>query len=307
MKNMKPKSIDRFRPMLATNADLDELIFPVLVQPKYDGVRCIIHPTLGPVTRTLKPIPNKFIRETLSDIPALKGMDGEILTYDPFTGATDDLNQVVGNVMSRDGEPEFVLHLFDCFTDPSLSYMARRNCIPIITQKFLDIAPWGLVGDLNELRNYEERLINEGWEGVIIRDLSAPYKFGRSTAKEGALLKLKRFYDDEARIIDFTELCHNDNELTKDEFGLAKRSMHKANKRPAGKLGALVVRRHLDSPPFEIGTGFTDEQRVSLWNRRSELRGTYVSFKYQRDGPNGVPLLPVFKAFRDVSDFGDII
>ena len=56
------------KPMLATAVALDQVQFPVYASPKLDGIRAVIHREYDqPVrSRTLKPIPNRFIQETLS-------------------------------------------------------------------------------------------------------------------------------------------------------------------------------------------------------------------------------------------------
>ena len=41
---------------------------------------------------------------------------------------------------------------------------------------------------------------------------NAPYKQGRSTVREGYLLKVKTFLDDEATVVRFEERMHNGNE-----------------------------------------------------------------------------------------------
>ncbi|KKL60017.1 hypothetical protein LCGC14_2209470, partial [marine sediment metagenome] len=56
------------RPMLAATVaydDLEKVEWPVLCSPKIDGIRCLIHPELGPVTRSFKPLPNEHVRERL--------------------------------------------------------------------------------------------------------------------------------------------------------------------------------------------------------------------------------------------------
>src|SRR5690606_37971657 len=94
--------------------------FPVVVQPKLDGIRCIIHPQFGPVSRTLKPIPNKHIRDTLQalDIPY---MDGEIL----LRSEGHTFQQVSSGIMSGGGTPDFVYHVFDYFEHPNEKFLER--------------------------------------------------------------------------------------------------------------------------------------------------------------------------------------
>ena len=63
-----------------------------------------------------------------------------------------------------------------------------------------------------ELAAYESKITDLGYEGLIIRDPFAPYKFGRSTVREGFLLKVKRFVDSEAVVIGIEEEMYNGNE-----------------------------------------------------------------------------------------------
>ena len=70
------------RPMLAATVkvgDFNNVEWPVLASPKIDGIRCLIHPTLGPVTRTFKPIPNVYIRTMLERIAKGSYLDGELV------------------------------------------------------------------------------------------------------------------------------------------------------------------------------------------------------------------------------------
>ena len=125
-------------------------------------------------------------------------------------------------------------------------------------------------------------------------------KFGRSTMNEGILLKIKRFDTDEAEIIGVVEQMENTNPDIKDNMGHAKRSSAKAGKVPKGVLGALKCKwRGVD---FEIGTGFTAEQRKQLWDIRDELPGRLVSFDFQGTGSKGRPRFPSFKGLRDKRD-----
>jgi DNA ligase-1 len=148
----------------------------------------------------------------------------------------------------------------------------------------------------------EQFYLRLGYEGVILRDPESFYKFGRSTVQEQALLKLKRFDDDEATVVGFEEQMHNDNAKGKDERGYAKRSTKKAGLKGAGTLGALVCESERFTDVFNIGTGFDEATREFIWSHRNDLRGKLVRFKYQRVGTLDAPRCPVFKGWRDPKD-----
>jgi DNA ligase-1 len=129
----------------------------------------------------------------------------------------------------------------------------------------------------------------------MLRDPNSLYKQGRHTLKSQALMKLKKFFDDEAVIIGFEEKMHNENEKTTDERGYSKRSHKQEGMVPAGTLGALVVK--WKDVEFKIGSGYNDQQRQELWDNRDNLIGKLVTFKYQSTSSYGVPRFPIFKAF----------
>ena len=68
------------------------------------------------------------------------------------------------------------------------------------------------IRDAAQLAAYEEECLAEGYEGVMIRTPDSPYKCGRSTEREGWLLKIKRFEDAEAVVLDTYEGMSNQNE-----------------------------------------------------------------------------------------------
>lgn len=298
-----------FKPILSGNApeDLSTLKFPVLVSPKLDGIRCIMWGGVA-YSRKLKPIPNKWIQQCLNTLP--DGFDGELIVGAPVNQSPTDsvIQRTSSGVMSRDGRPDFTYYVFDWWhDDPDVGFGERLENVKI-SVGYVDIPlipvvnavahyPVGTIGALMDL---EQKFVEQGYEGIMIRDIHGRYKFGRSTTKEGTLLKLKRFHDCEARIVDFVERMHNANEATTDNLGHTKRSTHKANKVPMGTLGALVC--ELNGTRFEVGTGFTDAQRQMIWDDREAYRGALTKIKYQELTPDGVPRFPVWLDFRSESD-----
>jgi DNA ligase-1 len=142
----------------------------------------------------------------------------------------------------------------------------------------------------------------------MLRTPNSPYKQGRSTLKEGWLLKVKRFKDSEAEIIGFEEQMENTNEKTKDELGHSKRSSHKAGMVGKGTLGKFLVREIGSTPwfgrEFAIGTGegLTNELRQEIWDNRDKHLGKILTYKYQVHGIKELPRLPISKGFRDERD-----
>ncbi len=289
------------KPMLAAKLDdPHDLSFPVLASPKLDGIRCLIINGV-PVSRNLKEIPNKVVFEMLKGLPA---MDGELIVGEPR--GNDVFNRTSSGVMSRDGAPKFKYWVFDALMrDPTQPFNQRLEVAKSYAGscgQFVQIVPHKLIKSVEALLEYEAAMLLAGYEGIMIRDPSGPYKHGRSTAREGWLLKLKRFEDGEAKVIGFVEQEHNENEQTKDELGRAKRSSAKAGKRAANTLGALIVKETATDVQFNIGAGFSKDDRSHIWSNRGSFLGRLVKYKHQPTGVKDAPRFPVFLGWRDEAD-----
>lgn len=285
------------RPMLGAAVQLHEIRFPVIASPKLDGVRAL---GVGNEvrSRTLKMIPNLALQSDLSG--CFEAWDGELIVGDPT--AADVYQKTVSQVMTRDAPSTGITwFIFDHYLEPDKPYLDRYSRLPnfapgMSIQRHVSRAIW----TLDELLEYEDEVLQLGYEGLILRKPNGKYKMGRSTVKEGLLLKLKRFVDDEAPVIDFEELMHNANQPTKDERGYTKRSTHLIGQVPAGTLGALVVswRGNL----LRLGTGFTADQRRTIWENRSLYVGKLAKFKYLPAGMKDLPRHPVWLGWRHQDD-----
>ncbi len=299
-----------FKPLLAEAPDPRfPLRFPFFTSPKYDGIRCMIRPE-GPVTRKLKAIPNRALRELLSH-PALPWLDGELLAGEP--SANNAMQVTTTAVMSHVADFSKVqFYVFDHTAAPEHQYSERLKYVVEAVAKAQDaglpvkLVLQTLVHLESELEEYEQLILAEGYEGVIIRSPSARYKFGRSTAKEQIMLKIKRFVDTEGEIVGFYEQMENTNEQTRDELGYAKRSSHQEGKVGKGTLGGMRVRL---SPPWtgetvEVGTGqgWTKEFRQFVWDNQEQFLGQMLKYKYQECGSKDKPRIPIGLGFRHPDD-----
>ena len=295
-----------FKPMLASKVTkFDALKFPLLASIKLDGIRATVQGGKL-LSRTLKPLPNKAIQKLFAGLP--EGLDGELILGDP--AAPDCFRKTSSKVMSPDEDAKgIVFHVFDII---DFHGFEERLSILETTVEFIEVFP-GMdklvklviqtkIDSLNELETFEEMVLAEGHEGVMVRSLNGLYKQGRSSEKEGYLLKVKRFQDSEAEIIGFEELMHNDNEAETNELGRTKRSTKKEGMVPAGVLGAFNVRDLVSGVEFDIGTGFDADNRACFWSCRKNLIGKIVKYKYFATGSKDKPRFPVFLGFRDKMD-----
>lgn len=286
-----------FKPMLACDADLEKLRFPILCSPKLDGVRAVVRDSVV-YSRSNKPIPNKYVQACLSKYDAL---DGELIVGAPTSKSV--YRDTVSHVMAHDKDDfDLKFYVFDHVSQPHRTYFERAKSIAGVSkQPFCVLHEQKLVTDSDTLFQYEEECLTLGYEGLILRSPDAPYKCGRSTVREGYLLKLKRFMDAEAEVIGFEERMHNGNEATTNELGRTRRSSHKAGKVGRGDLGALIVRSR-EGVEFNIGTGFTDSERRDVWDARDSYLGQLAKFKYFPVGVKEAPRHPVFLGWRMKED-----
>jgi DNA ligase-1 len=294
--------------MLAGSLDPGQLPkFPCVMSPKLDGVRLVVIDGVA-LTRNLKPIRNTYTQNLFGRME-LNGLDGELIVGDATHPKC--YRNTVSGVMAYDGQPNVLFHVFDDFSNPGVAFIHRyKKMIQRLKTTCNKIRPlkdrvhpvWHEhVNDEVGLQRLEEDWLERGYEGAMIRDPFGTYKFGRSSVREGKLVKLKRFMDAEARIIGFEEFMHNGNEATRNALGQLERSSAKAGKQGMQMLGALVVKTE-DGVEFKIGAGFTTTERMNLWKVRSGLIGLHVKYKYFPTGSKDRPRFPVFLGFRDEDD-----
>lgn len=265
------------KPLLATKAELDKIRYPVLATPKLDGIRCLMVDGVA-MSRSMKPIPNEFVQKELR---GLNGLDGELMLK-------GDYNAVQSGIMKRTGEPDFTFHVFDSFLLGG-GYVERIDGVEWMDHPRIQALLPVVVKTERQLLELLEQHLAEGYEGTMIRDPNGRYKHGRSTVKEGILLKLKKFYDDEAELLEIIEAQHNLNEQDYDELGYSKRSSCKENLVPAGTAGSLVVKWNGKTFRVGFGPGFTDEKKQWIWDNRVSLLGELVKFSYQELSKDGIP------------------
>lgn len=297
------------KPMLAVDADdLAKLSFPVLASPKLDGIRCL---KVGgqALSRKFKPIPNNFIRTWIEQrLP--DGIDGELLVGPNFQTSQ-------GGVMRVSGESDFKYMVFDLVTDVETPFRERykqlceylgKQSIPADFHDRVVLVPHVMCYTLEDLIKFEASCVSQGYEGTMVRSVDGPYKNGRSTLREGFLLKIKRWIDTEGTVVGFEEQMSNQNEKQIDELGHSKRSSHQENMVPAGTLGKILV-THPDWPgeklPIGTGQGWTKELRQQIWNNQKDYLGKLLTFKYIPFGVKELPRFPIGKGFRFEDDLGE--
>ena len=121
------------------------------------------------------------------------------------------------------------------------------------------------------IKEAHDEYVNQGYEGVMIKDLTASYKFGRGWE----VMKFKAFHDIDLQIKGFVE-------------GTGKHS---------GKLGSFVL--EYNGVDVQVGSGLTDDLRSAIWERPDEFLGRTIEIRYQEETPDGSLRFPTFVCFRN--------
>lgn len=321
---------DLFKPNLAGKAEDATIRFPVLASPKIDGVRAMRFDRV--MSRSMKEIPSAFVQRVLAS-SWLAGLDGELVVG----SATHPncMQNTTSGVMAKDKTPTFQFHVFDVVDLPQADFEARLDAADTRVRAFqrawhasndalknewtsvvmsnavedgpkvidcpVVVVQHQIIRTLDSLLEYESSMLELGYEGVMIRDPGGLYKQGRSTVKEGGLLKVKRFTDDEATIIGFVEEQKNNNAKVVNELGRSKRSSHKDGKVGKDTLGAFILQNGAGTI-FQCGSGIDDALAAQVWANRDKYMGQIVTYKSFLIGVKDAPRHPVFKAFRSPLD-----
>lgn len=300
----------QFKPMLATDFELDKVNYPVIAQPKIDGV-CSLNVDGKLVGRSLKSHNNKHTTSLFS-VPELEGFHGEMVVRGKDT-SSDCCRATTSALSTIEGEPEIVWFVFDFFGNGS-EYLPYDDRYDILCHRIANLPKqWEFlvypistmwVYNEQELLDYDATCLDCGYEGTIIRNPNRPYKYGRSTISKGEVLRIKRFVEEEAIVVDLKEGNSNNNEATKNELGYTERSSHKENMIPNGQVGTLICKDIKTGKIIDVAPGkLTREQRIQFWNDKDAIIGKMIKYKTFPKGVKDKPRFPTFQTFRMESDY----
>lgn len=303
-----------FKPMLAPHECpmsypkyFEDLKYPLMCSPKYDGVRAIVKNGVA-YSRTFKPLPSRQVQELLAPY---EHFDGELIVGD----ATDFnvYNRTQSHVMAiNKPDVDLFFYVFDYTHPNSLSqpFGYRASLLKEIVQTnilqndYIQVVEHKLIQNKAELLDYENMILEEGFEGVMMKSHIGPYKNGRGTYKQGLIYKLKRFQDDEGVITGFVQGKSNQNVQERDELGYAKRSTKKDGMVATDTLGKFIV--GYNGAEIEVAPGhFNHDERKYIWENQFQFLGQFLKFRHFTHGVKDKPRFPRAIGFRDKIDMGD--
>lgn len=247
-----------------------------LIEVKLDGVRVItiVYPDgrVDMFSRNGKELVNfPHITEQFASIANTLVepwvYDGEIMS-----GSFQDLMKQVhrkSDVKANDA----VLHLFDCLplehfeqekwnatqefrSNHLKEFMSQhQSALPNVAMVGQELVDLDSVEGQKRYKEINAAAIAGGYEGIMLKDANAPYECKRSVA----WLKLKPFI----------------------EVSLTVVAVEEGTGKNVGRLGAFVCEGEDDRRTISVnvGSGFTDDNRIDYWASRDEVVGKVVEVR----------------------------
>jgi len=277
---------------------LEHVSYPVRVEPKLDGLRCIAVKLNGIVTFYTR---NGTIIDTLPSIKAaLEDMCYDNVVLDGEMLADNNWNDSSSIMMSHKNKKDDSAMWYNVFDAMNVNdWIEQRNDEPYVHRcsrvaGVVASVPKGshvkqvcgiTVNDEQELLTFFQKCMDDGYEGIMLKDESAPYIFKRSDA----IMKLKPIATWEGAVVGHYEGRRG----TKNE----------------GKFGGFEVVLP-NGVVTRLGGGFKDEVKAEIQlNEPNSYIGRVVEIEGQPDPlttdgltKDGKIRFPVFLRFRDVSD-----
>lgn len=164
----------------------------------------------------------------------------------------------------------------------------------------------GIIKD--EEKNCLFRRLNKGGEleGFIFRKTDSPYKHGRSTLKEGGLIKVKKVETVDCEILEICPKRTNLNAAEKDELGYTKRSTKKDGYEVDSTMaGSLRVREMVENgKEFKVNALDLGHEVSKLLasDPQKYIRDFLLEVKYNSRTSGGIPRFPKIQKLRNKND-----
>ncbi|MDQ5951565.1 MAG: ligase 1 [Patescibacteria group bacterium] len=256
----------------------------VIVEPKYDGLRVQIHidastksgdPEIRAFTRNLENVSQMF--PELQHLPKLLTkaksviLDAEAIGYDPATGKLALFQTTMTRKRKHEIEATATsiplkFFVFDVIAIDGQSLIdktlrERKDLLSKLFKQNETFLPTEFIvtKDPNELQTYHEEQLAEGLEGVVIKQVIAPYQSGR---KNWYWVKMKEKAGTQGKLTDTL-----DTVVMGYYFGRGKRTAFGIGAFLVGVLDAQNTLKTI----AKIGTGLSDEQFKELKERADKL------------------------------------
>lgn len=286
------------KPMLANEFDMEKeksVSFPVFIQPKLDGVRCLIYKDDNQIIFQSRQntIYEEFehllpeLQHLMSQFSVQEGLilDGELYTHGmPFERIT---SMVRSSKSKRKNIEELNYHVYDCFYsgDSNLSknqmpyserYRVLKCAFGHTIYSKLVLVETNVANSKRDIEDFHTHYttLKNPYEGVMIRTPRGAYK---QQGRSKDLQKYKKFMDEEFEVV-------GHHEGTGAHAGTA-----------IFECRSNVNREKI----FGVTMQGTLESKRGMMENVLKYYGKMLTVKYQEKSNEGVPRFPVGLEFRD--------
>jgi ATP-dependent DNA ligase len=269
-------------PMLAHEMS-DKLVkYPCYVQPKLDGIRCLIyikdgniqyqsrnHSLFQPFPHLEPDIHRIFARNPGINIPDLI-LDGELYSHDLTF-------QQITSIVRKKGHPDLPkiqYHFYDIYV-PNMSYKQRwmviqhlTNFTPLSEKRTILKVETNIANNRDDIEQYHTQFVKLGYEGLMVRTPDGLYQ---EQKRSNDLLKYKKFKDDEFKVV----------------------GVHEGN-------GGIAIFDCItkEGRTFGVNMKCTKEEKQLYLTEFEKYNGKLLTVRYQELTDDGVPRFPVGIDFR---------
>jgi DNA ligase-1 len=299
-----PTTAKKYFPMLAQSfapdsktAKKNTIVFPCYVQPKLDGLRCVIYrdPITGEIRRQSRTgtyfDTMTHIAQSLAPLFAKYPnvvLDGELYTTEmPFEELAGHIKRKLLDDADHEKLKAIEYHIYDVIDEtPTATYEVRHNSIK---RMFASLAastvssPHALPPYIRLVNTVEAKtpadfklnfakFIEEGYEGIMLRNKEGKY---RGNYRSHDLQKYKEFVEEEYPIVGFTQGDGRD------------------------KGTVIWICRTKEEKEFNVRPRGTIAARTFLFNNGHKYIGKMLTVIYQELTEEGKPRFPVGKDVRE--------
>lgn len=236
-----------------------------IIEPKYDGLRCIAMVDKGAVTLLSRNGKEFTSSDHLKPLLLSLGRDGV------FDGelTSGNFNSSISAVKRKDQQNDAtVFNIFDFldhdeWKNPINPWRQRRHQLSEMFKQVssprLRLTPAYDLGTEADAFKYYAQLLNLGYEGGIVKNARGIYRFSRHRD----WLKLKETNDVDLRV----------------------ESLVEGEGKYKGMLGAAIV--FFNGKRVSVGSGFSDEERELFWKEPNRIIKKVIEIRYHQVTPDG--------------------
>jgi ATP-dependent DNA ligase len=282
---------EKYFPMLAhtyepssTKKKKNDIVFPCYVQPKLDGLRCIVYMSSSSSGGGLIICQSRTgtYFETMEHIvkeitPYFKGdkslvFDGELYTTEmPFEQLAGLIKKKKITDVDRERLKHVKYHIYDIINDDPYSKRYKWIHENIHDKRYLSSVP-AFLTDKKGFKKYFSEFVEDGYEGIMLRNIEGLY---RCNYRSHDLQKYKEFMESEYEIVGAKEGDGRD------------------------KGTVIWVCKNEEGKEFSVRPRGTIEMRKEWFENGHEYIGSMLTVIYQELSELGIPRFPVGKSIRD--------